>query len=82
LIIGNAQTCRTEAEVSTTEGAFLAVVYETSRGWQIEPTIELPLSAEMTATILAAAQEELRSYVNRRGEIHRPGCQSQVCVSG
>ena len=72
-IVGNIQACRTEAEVSWIDGAFLAVVYESADGWQVEPATSEALSPETTAAILTAAQSRLQHYVNRRGENPPPG---------
>jgi hypothetical protein len=79
-IIGNPRDCRTEAEVSRMDGEFVAVVYESAVGWQVEPAT--PLSAEVTAAILAAAQARLRDHVNRRGENPPPGLTVEGCRYG
>jgi hypothetical protein len=68
-IIGNAEHCRTEAELSDGEGAVLAVVYETSDGWQTDIFVE-PLNQAATdfQSAVENAKESLSHYVNRRGE--------------
>jgi hypothetical protein len=72
-ILGNPQTCRTEAEVSRTgtdAGAqILAVVYESPEGWRVEfETPEVKASDELHEAVLVAGREALMPYVNRRGE--------------
>ncbi len=44
-ITGNVEKCRTEAEISDSEGAVLAVVYETSDGWHTDIPVERPRQA-------------------------------------
>ena len=68
-IIGNVEHCRTEAELSDGEGAVLAVVYETSDGWQTDIFVE-PLNQAATdfQSAVENAKESLSHYVNRRGE--------------
>jgi hypothetical protein len=79
LILGNVEECRTEAEVYI-EGRQAnrepwAVVYETQAGWGVDFLTEVTVepSKEVAETALAAAQEALSAYVNRRGENPPPG---------
>jgi hypothetical protein len=68
-IIGNVEQCRTEAELSDGEGAVLAVVYETSDGWQTDIYVEqLNQAATDFQSAVENAKESLSHYVNRRGE--------------
>ena len=68
-ILGNVEQCRTEAEISDSEGTLLAVVYQTSDGWHTGVFVE---ELHQTATDFQAAVENakqsLSHYVNRRGE--------------
>jgi hypothetical protein len=73
VVVGNSQTCRTEAEVSrltATSGAdFLAVVYESPDGWQVESDDpEVRGSGALRDSVLVAGREALEPYVNRRGD--------------
>ena len=68
-IIGNVEQCGTEAEISDSEGAVLAVVYETSDGWHTDVFVEqLNQTATDLQTAVENAKESLCHYVNRRGE--------------
>ena len=68
-IIGNVERCRTEAEISDSEGAVVAVVFESSEGWHTEIFVEqLNLAATDFQTAVKSAKESLSHYVNRRGE--------------
>jgi hypothetical protein len=69
IIIGNPETCRTEAEISDKSGRRLAIVYEDPNGWHTEVlgdwVQQVPSSFD---TLIEAAKEALSHYVNRRGE--------------
>ena len=68
-IIGNVERCRTEAEISVSEGAVFAVVYETLDGWHTDTLVEqLSQAATDFQTAVENAKESLSHYVNRRGE--------------
>ena len=68
-ILGNVEQCRTEAEISDSEGAVLAVVYETSDGWHTDVFVEqLNQTATDFHSAVENAKENLSHYVNRRGE--------------
>ena len=68
-IIGNVEQRRTEAEISDSEGAVLAVVYETSDGWHTDVLVEqLNQATTDFHTAVENAKERLSHYVNRRGE--------------
>ena len=77
VVVGNAQLCRTEAEVyliSAGSERMIGVAYETSRGWKLDPVDwAVGLPPESAAAALAAAQEKLTEYINRRGENPPPG---------
>jgi hypothetical protein len=68
-ILGNVEQCRTEAEISDSDGAVLAVVYESSDGWHTDVLVE-PLNQAATDfhSAVENAKENLSHYVNRRGE--------------
>jgi len=69
IIIGNPESCRTEAEISDKSGRWLALVYEDANGWHTEVlgdwVKQVPHSFD---TIIEDAKERLSHYVNRRGE--------------
>ena len=68
-ILGNVEQCRTEAEISDSEGTLLAVVYQTSDGWHTDVLVEqLNQTATDFQTAVENAKESLSHYVNRRGE--------------
>jgi hypothetical protein len=68
-IIGNVERCRTEAEVSNSEGTVIAIVYDASDGWHTDTFVEqLNLAATEFQTAIDNAKENLSHYVNRRGE--------------
>ena len=68
-IIGNVEQRRTEAEITDSQGAVLAVVYETLDGWHTDILVEqLNQSATDFQTAVENAKESLTHYVNRRGE--------------
>lgn len=68
-ILGNVEQCRTEAEISNSEGTVLAVVYEASDGWHTDILGErLNQAAVDFQTAVENAKENLSHYVNRRGE--------------
>jgi hypothetical protein len=80
-ILGNVEQCRTEAEISDSEGAVLAVVYETSDGWHMDILRErLNQAAVDFQTAVENAKENLSHYVNRRGE-NPPGNASRGAFS-
>jgi hypothetical protein len=69
VIVGNVDTCRTEAEISDETGMRLAIVYENLDGWHTEvadPRQDLSMSA--LNALVENAKEVLSHYVNRRGE--------------
>jgi hypothetical protein len=69
IIIGNTETCRTEAEITDQSGTRLAMVYEDSNGWHTEVfgdwVQQIPSNFD---TLIADAKEALSHYVNRRGD--------------
>jgi hypothetical protein len=69
IIIGNSETCRTEAEISDKSGSRLAIVYEDRNGWHTEVlgdwVNQVPSSFD---TLIEDAKERLSHYLNRRGE--------------
>ena len=68
-IVGNVEQCRTEAEISDSERAVLAVVYETSDGWHTDILVEqLNQADSYFQTAVDDAKENLSHYINRRGE--------------
>ena len=68
-ILGNVEQCRTEAEISDSEGTLLAVVYQTSDGWHTDVLVEqLNQTATDFQTAVENAKESLSHYVHRRGE--------------
>jgi predicted phosphoribosyltransferase len=68
-IIGNVEQCRTEAEITDSQGAVTAIVYETSDGWHTDVFVEqLNQAATDFQTAVENAKESLSHYVNRRGE--------------
>jgi hypothetical protein len=68
-IIGNVEQCRTEAEITDSQGDMLAVVYETSDGWHTDVLAEhLNQASTDFQTAVEHAKESLSRYVNRRGE--------------
>jgi hypothetical protein len=68
-IIGNAEKCKTEAEITDSQGAELAVVYETLDGWHTDIFVEqLNQSATDFQTTAENAKESLTHYLNRRAE--------------
>jgi hypothetical protein len=68
-ILGNVEQCRTEAEISDSDGAVWAVVYETSDGWRTNILVKhLNQSTDDFQTAVENAKETLSHYVNRRGE--------------
>jgi hypothetical protein len=68
IIVGNPETCRTEAEIADESGSRFAVVYEDSNGWHTEVlgdwVQQVPSSFD---TLIERAKEVLSHYVNRRG---------------
>jgi len=77
VVVANVQLCRTEAEVyliGAVAERLIGVAYETSQGWRLDPVDwAVGLNPESAAAALAAAQEELKAYVNRRGDNPPPG---------
>jgi predicted phosphoribosyltransferase len=68
-IFGNVEQCRTEAEISSSEGIPMAVVYQTSDEWHVDPLVEhMNLSGVDFQAAVKGAKESLEHYVNRRGE--------------
>jgi hypothetical protein len=68
-IMGNVQTCRTEAEISfpgSTEP--WAVVWEEASGWQAETFGPAPVSEALAKEAVEAARLRLSQYIHRRGE--------------
>jgi hypothetical protein len=70
-VIGNVQSCRTEAEVylSADADAPFALVYESRSGWMVD-VLDGTLGYSLTLLVdaLAAARAKLEQFVNRRGE--------------
>jgi hypothetical protein len=68
-IFGNVERCRTEAEISSSEGILMAVVYQTSDEWHVVALVEhLNLAGIDFQAAVKSAKESLEHYVNRRGE--------------
>lgn len=72
-VLGNVSTRRTEAEISWRTQAdeeCVALVFETSSGWQVEVNNQLRVDALGTEFEAAAtnARKRLEEYVNRRGD--------------
>jgi hypothetical protein len=68
-IIGNAEKCRTDAEIADSEGLVLAVVYEASDGWHTDVLNDNLNQADTDfKNTVDLAIERLSHYVNRRGE--------------
>ena len=71
-ILGNAQSCRAEAEVYRSQSGapeqLLAWVYESQDGWKVEFEDSSAQPPELVEAILAAGQAALSPYVNRKGE--------------
>jgi hypothetical protein len=69
IIVGNPETCRTEAEIADESGRRFAIVYEDSDGWHTEVlgdwVEQVPSGFD---TLIERAKEVLSHYVNRRGE--------------
>jgi hypothetical protein len=73
-VLGNVQTCRTEAEISFAGTAEpWAVVWEEASGWQSETFGPVPVSEALAEQAIEAARRRLSQYVNRRGENPPPG---------
>ena len=69
IIIGNVEQCRTEAEITDSQGAVTAIVYETSDGWHTDVLVEhLNQAATDFQAAVENAKESLSHYVNRRGD--------------
>jgi hypothetical protein len=67
-IVGNAEQCRTEAEISNRDGMVIAVVYEASDGWHTEISHEpTNQNAADFEAIVETTKEKLSHYVNRKG---------------
>ena len=69
VIVGNVDTCRTEAEIADETGVRVAIVYEGLDGWHMELVDRrqgLPIT-EFDA-LVENAKEVLSHLVNRRGE--------------
>ncbi len=73
-ILGNAEQCRTEAEIlaCSADGSLteVATIFETASGWEVQHLEDRLINA-LGATFDAAveeAKERLRHYVNRTGE--------------
>ena len=68
-VLGNVQTCRTEAEISFPGAAEpWAVVWEEVSGWQSEIFGPSPVSEALAKQAIEAARLRLSQYINRRGE--------------
>ncbi len=67
--LGNADTGRTEVEISDDSGTTIAVLYENQVGFQIQilHSAGETLSDDF-ASFVQQAKEDLAHYVNRRGE--------------
>ncbi|MGC1414603.1 MAG: hypothetical protein WA817_04935 [Candidatus Acidiferrum sp.] len=69
VIVGNVDTCRTEAEIADETGARVAIVYEDLDGWHTELVDRrAELSISDFNVLVENAKEVLSHYVNRRGE--------------
>jgi hypothetical protein len=69
IIIGNPETCRTEAEIADESGNRVAIVYEDSNGWHTEIFGDWVKQAPSNFnTLIDRAREVLSHYVNRRGD--------------
>ena len=72
IIVGNVDTCRTEAEIADETGNRVAVVYEDSNGWHAEILDDrIEQTSPSFNALLENAKEVLSHYVNRRGD-NRP----------
>jgi len=68
-ILGNPDTCRTEAEISNEKGINVAKVYENSDGWHVEVLSDgFDQSEDAFRGAVQNAKEKLSHYANRRGE--------------
>ena len=72
IIVGNVDTCRTEAEIADETGNRVAVVYEDSNGWHTEILgNRIEQNSPSSNELLENAKKVLSHYVNRRGD-NRP----------
>ena len=73
-VVGNVQTCRTEAEVSFAgSDEPWIVVWEEASGWQSETFGLAPVLEALVQRAIEAARLRLSRYINRRGENPPPG---------
>jgi hypothetical protein len=69
IIVGNADTSRTEAEIADESGNTVAIVYEDSDGWHTDLTDpQIEQAASNFTALIESAKEKLSHYVNRRGD--------------
>src|SRR5882762_3289378 len=69
IIVGNVDTCRTEAQIADETGNRVAVVYEDSNGWHTEILDDrIEQTSPSFNALLENAKEVLSHYVNRRGD--------------
>jgi hypothetical protein len=69
IIVGNVDTCRTEAEIADDSGNRVAIVYEDSNGWHTDVIDDrLEVSSSSFNALIENAKEVLSHYVNRQGE--------------
>jgi hypothetical protein len=69
IILGNPESCRTEAGIADESGNRVAIVYEGADGWHTEvlgPWLEQPPTN--FGALIESAKEVLSHYVNRRGD--------------
>jgi hypothetical protein len=69
IIVGNPESCRTEAEIADESGNRVAIVSEGADGWCMEvlgPWLKQPPTN--FASLIESAKEVLSHYVNRRGD--------------
>lgn len=66
-ILGNADTCRTEAKISFGND-LCALLYDTTDGWKTEYFSSASKDTLGLSAAVASAKAELQNYVNRRGE--------------
>jgi hypothetical protein len=66
--LGNAEACRTEAEISDEKGNYVAVVFESEDGWHVELSRNIrPEEVESFNAIVDRAKSDLSHYLNRKG---------------
>ena len=68
-VIGNIQSCRTEAEIYFPGSADpWAIDWEDLSGWRTEELAAPPVSQSVANAAATGARHRLTAYINRRGE--------------